>query len=80
MNTSVSISQLKVNPAKFIFQSVDYPVPVVKRGQVKAYLIGKELYEKLITYIEDLVDKKEIENADYDKRIDFEKIAKKLNI
>lgn len=77
---SVSISQLKTNPAKAIMQSDDYPVAVEKRNKVKAYLIGKDLYEKLIAYIEDYIDKKTIEKTDFSKGKDFESVAKELSI
>jgi len=80
MNTPVSISQLKINPAKFIFQADDYPVPVVKRGQIKAYLIGKQLYESLIAYIEDYVDRKAVKETNFKTGRNFEEVAKKLNI
>jgi len=79
MNT-ISISQLKTNPAKAIMQAGEYPVVVEKRNKVKAYLIGKDLYEKLISYIEDSVHKKTIEKTDFSKGKDFESVAKELGI
>lgn len=77
---SVSISKLKVNPSKIINQALDYPVAVEKRNQVKAYLIGKELYEKIIAYIEDCLDKLAVKNTDFSKGKDFEKVARELGI
>ena len=44
---TVTISQLKSQPSKIIGSALDYPVAVAKRTQIKAYLIGKELYEKI---------------------------------
>lgn len=79
MNT-ISISQLKINPSKFISQAADYPIAVENRNKVRAYLLGKDLYEKIVSYIEDFIDKKAVEEADFKKGKDFEKIAKKLNI
>lgn len=77
---SVSVSQLKVNPSAVINQSLDYPVAVEKRNQVKAYVIGKELYEKIITYIEDYLDKLVVKKTNFSKGRDFEKVAKELGI
>lgn len=77
---SVSISQLKTYPSKAVARSFDYPVAVEKRNKVKAYLIGKELYDKIITYIEEYIDRKSIEETDFTKGRDFEEVAKELGI
>ena len=77
---SVNISQLKTYPAKIISQSDDYPIVVEKRNQVKAYLIGKDLFEKIVTYLEDSMDRKIIKETDFSKSKDFEKVAKRLGI
>jgi len=79
MNT-ISISQLKVNPSRAIDEAADYPVAVENRNKIKAYLLGKDLYEKIVSYIEDLIDKKAVEETDFKGGKDFEKIAKELNI
>ena len=79
MNT-VSISQLKASPAKIVSASEDYPVAVEKRNKIKAYLVGKELYEKLLIYIEDYIDKKAIMETDFSEGKDFETIAHELGI
>ncbi|OGK56057.1 hypothetical protein A3J15_00565 [Candidatus Roizmanbacteria bacterium RIFCSPLOWO2_02_FULL_38_10] len=79
MNT-VSISQLKSRPAKIIDRAFDYPIAVEKRNQVKAYLIGKDLYEKLIAYIENYIDNKAIISTDFKKGKDFEDVANELGI
>ena len=76
----ISISQLKAHPAKAIIQSIDYPVVVESRNQVKAYLLGKNLYENIVTYIENFIDKKTVQETDFSKGKDFEKIAKQLGI
>jgi PHD/YefM family antitoxin component YafN of YafNO toxin-antitoxin module len=78
--TSVSISQLKINPSEAISFASDYPVAIENRNKTKAYLVGKDLFEKLITYIEDYIDRKEIEKTDFRKGKDFEIIAKQLGI
>lgn len=79
-NLSISISQLKTHPAKAISQAEDYPLVVKSRNQVKAYLVGKELFGKIISYIEDFIDKKAVKEADFSKGRDFEEVAKELNI
>ena len=77
---NVSISQLKINPSRVISQASDYPVAVEKRNQIKAYVIGKELYEKIIAYIEDYLDKLAVKNTDFSKGKDFEKVTKELGL
>ncbi|MFC1726969.1 type II toxin-antitoxin system Phd/YefM family antitoxin [Patescibacteria group bacterium] len=77
---SVSISQLKARPAKAISQAADYPLAVEKRNQVKAYLVGKELYEKMVAYIEDFIDRSAVAKTDFSKGKDFEKVAKELGL
>jgi len=76
----ISISQLKANPSKAISQSGDYPVAVKKRNKIKAYLLGKELYEKLVAYIEDFIDKKTIEETNFTKGKDFGEVTKELGV
>ena len=77
---SISISELKTRPSKIVAQAEDYPVAVEKRNKVYAYLIGKNLFEKIISYIEDYIDKKTIEKTDFGKGRDFDRVAKELGI
>ena len=77
---NISITQLKINPSQAINQSIDYPVAVQKRNQTKAYLVGKDLYEKIITYLEDYFDKLAVKNTNFSKGKDFEKVAKELGL
>lgn len=77
---TISISDLKVNPSKAIGFASDYPVAIENRNKVKAYLLGKDLYEKLVLYIEQIVDRQTVEKTDFNKGRDFEAVAKKLNI
>lgn len=79
MNT-VSISQLKTHPAGAIAQAVDYPVAVEKRSQIKAYLIGKELFEKIVSLIENCLDNATVKNTNFNKGKDFERVARELGI
>lgn len=76
----VSISQLKMRPSKTISKAFDYPVAVESRNKVKAYLIGKELYEKIVAFIEDYIDKNAVARTDFTKGRDFEEVAKELGI
>ncbi len=80
MNTPISISQLKINPSKYILDADNYPIPVAKKGKVKAYLIGSSLYEKIVSYLEDYIDKKAVKEANFKKGKDFEELAKDLDI
>jgi len=77
---TVTISQLKSQPSKIIGSALDYPVAVAKRTQIKAYLIGKELYEKIVSLLEDYIDKTIVKKTDFRKGRDFEKVAKQLGI
>jgi len=79
MNT-ISISDLKTNPSKAIDFATDYPIAIENRNKIKAYLLGKDLYEKIASYIEDMIDKKTVEETDFSEGEDFEKVAKDLNI
>lgn len=77
---AISVSQLKVNPAKAISQAGDYPMVIESRGVTKAYLVGKELFEKVLSYLEDYTDTKAAKEADFTKGRDFEEVAKELNL
>jgi len=79
MNT-VTVSDFKTSPSKIIRQSLEYPVAVEKRNKVMAFLIGKDFFEKLLSYIEDYIDKKAVSETNFKKGKDFEKIAQDLNI
>lgn len=78
--TTISISQLKTNPSSAIAKAADYPVAVENRNTVTAYLIGKNLYEKIVSFIEDYLDARAVRQADVTKGKDFETIAKQLGI
>ena len=79
MNT-ISISQLKTNPSKAIDNAIDYPLAVENRNKIEAYLLGKDLYEKIASYIEESIDRRAIEETDFKQGKDLETIAKELNI
>ena len=77
---TISISQLKAHPSKAISQAEDYPLVVKKRDKIRAYLLGKELFEKIISYLEDYIDKKAVEETDFRKGRGFDKVAKELDL
>lgn len=77
---AISVSQLKVNPAKAMAQAGDYPMMIESRGVTKAYLVGKELFEKVISYLEDHADVKAAKEADFAKGRDFEEVARELDL
>ncbi len=79
MNT-VSISQLKANPSRVLAYALDYPVAVRNRDKTQAYLIGKELYEKIVAYLEDLSDKAAVVTTNFRRGRDFEEVAAELGI
>ncbi len=78
--TITSISQLKMNPSAVIAQAADYPVAVANRNTVTAYVVGKRLFERLTSFLEDRLDGDAVANADFSKGKDFEKIARDLGI
>lgn len=77
---TISISKLKENPSKAISQALDYPVAIESRNKISAYLIGKELYEKFVTYLENRLDSMIVEKTDFKKGRDFELLAKELGV
>ncbi len=78
--TSISISQLKANPTAAILAAEDYPVQMQNRSKTVGYLVGKNLFEKMIEYLEDLEDKRTIKTVDLGDKADFEDFAKSLGI
>ncbi len=79
MNT-ISISQLKINPSKAIGEALYYPLAVENRNKIEGYLLGKDLYEKIVSFIEDNIDRRAVETTDFKKGEDFDKVLKELNI
>lgn len=77
---TISISQLKTHPAKIIAEALDYPIGITNRNKTEAYLLGVELYNKIISYLEDLIDSKTARETNFKKGRDFEKVAKQLGI
>jgi len=80
MNNVISISDLKANPAKAISSAEDLPLAVMSRNKTKAYLLSKDMYEKLIEFIEDYVDLKAVEETDFSDGKDVEDVMKELGL
>lgn len=81
--TSISISQLKTNPAAAIDQAIDYPLAVLSRSKVKAYLVGKDLFEKIVEFLEDWEDRraiKSIKKSDWGKGKSLDAVARELSL
>ena len=78
--TYVSISDLKTNPAEVISASLDYPIAIQKRSKTQAYLVGKDIFEKLVAQMEDIIDAKAVREADFSTGRDFEEIAGELGL
>jgi len=79
MNT-ISISELKINPSKAITSALDFPLAIESRNKIQGYLLGKDLYDTIVSYIEDSSDRKAIEETDFKKGRDLDTIAKELGL
>ena len=77
---SISISQLKINPAQAVRNAADAPVAIQKRNITEAYLIGKDLFDAIVSYIEDFIDRKAVAQTDFSKGRDFERVASELGL
>ena len=53
---------------------------VQNRNKTEAYVVGKGLFEKLERMVEDFIDRKAIEETDFSKGENLEKVMKKLGI
>lgn len=80
---SLSISQLKTNPAQAIAEAEDYPVAIASRNKIKAYLVGGALFEKIIEFLEDWEDTraiKTLKKSGWGKGKDLNQVAKELGL
>ncbi len=78
--TYASISDLKANPASVILESLDYPIAIQKRSKTQAYLVGKDIFEKLVAQMEDIIDAKAIREANFNDVVPFEKVIAELGL
>ena len=76
----VNISKLKTNPSAVLSDANDYPVAIKNRNITTGYIVGKDIFEKLISFVEDYIDRKAIKEADYKKGTPLEKIIKELGL
>ncbi|MFH2085935.1 MAG: prevent-host-death protein [bacterium] len=81
-NNTISITQLKMNPAAAIAQASDYPLEVISRGKSQAYLVGKKLFENIVDYLEDQEDLKAVKDlkSEYPKGRPVEELMSELGI
>lgn len=77
---SITISQLKVNPSKVISDSFGSPISVMRRNKVEAYVLGKDLYHQMVSFIENSIDQQSVRETDFTKGISIEEVAKELGI
>ena len=81
MDTSyISITQLKTHPAKVISQADNYPLVIRSRNKIKGYLLSKTLFENIISYIENYIDKKAVKDTNFTQGKDFERVMRDLDI
>lgn len=78
--TTITVSELKINPSAAIRRATDYPVAVENRNEITAYLVGKQLFERFLAYLEDREDRAVVEQADFSKGKDFEDVVRSLGI
>lgn len=78
--TSISITNLKANPSSAISASFDYPVAIKNRDKIQSYLIGKGLFERMVSFIEDRIDSKAVEEADYKNAVGLDDVIKDLEL
>ncbi len=79
MNT-ISISQLKTTPAKALKQAQDLPLAIQQRHQTKAYLIGAEIFTKIINQLENITDKHYINTTDFSRGKNLETVLEELDL
>lgn len=77
---AISISQLKINPSGAIGLAADYPLSIKNKGRTTAYLIGNQLFNKIVAYLENISDKKIVQETDFSKGRNFEDLATELGI
>lgn len=78
--TNISISELKTNPSAVLSSASDYPVAVKKRNKTTGYIVGKDFFEKLVSFVEDYIDRKAIKEADYKRGTPLDEVIKELGL
>lgn len=62
-NYSVSISELKLSPAKILQQCNNEAIAILNHNKPSAYLIPTVLYEKMLGIVDDYYLAQEVEEA-----------------
>lgn len=62
---TATISQIKTNPMAVFNTAIDLPVKIQNRNKTTGYFVSKELFEKMVAYMEDIEDKEALKNIDY---------------
>ena len=62
------------------FEALDYPVAILKRNKIEAYLIKKDFYEKMVDYFEDIIDARALQEYDPSEGIMLEDVLKELGL
>lgn len=63
-----------------MYKAEEYPVRVVSRNKTRGYLLGKELFEKIYTYLENHLDIMAVKETNFKKGKSFEEITDELSI
>ncbi len=77
---SVSISQLKMNPSAVFSSAEDYPVAVQKRNKTTGYIVSKAMFEKMVEFVEDALDREVIEKTDFSKGTNLDDVLEELGL
>jgi len=78
--TQTTISNLKARPASVIADAESFPVAISSHSRITSYILGKELFESLVAYVEDSLDKLAIDTTRGRRGKSFEKVARELGI
>lgn len=76
----VSISELKTNPSAVLSDANDFPIAIKNRNKTSGYVVGKDIFEKLVSFVEDYIDRKAIKEADYKRGTSLENVIKELGL
>lgn len=78
--TTVSISKFKSNPMAVITSAGDYPIQIQNRSKIAGYFVGKDLFGRMVNFMEDIEDGRAIESADYKNGTSLEDLEKELRL
>ncbi|KKT66747.1 MAG: Prevent-host-death protein [Candidatus Woesebacteria bacterium GW2011_GWA2_44_33] len=78
--TSVSISELKKNPASIFADAEDYPIAVLKRNKTTGYVVSKAMFEKMIEFVEDALDREVIAKTNFSKGTNLDEVLEELGL